>query len=78
MQRGHLSGACVKGIKGNLSRLKKGTIYLDEIGEIPHTIQVALLRVLQEKKVTPIDGTKDVPLDIRIITAIHRDITDLV
>lgn len=75
---GAFTGAMRQGYKGKFEKAQKGTIYLDEIGEIPHTIQVALPRVLQEKKVTPIGGTKDVPLDIRIITAPHRDITDLV
>ncbi|MBG9586094.1 sigma-54-dependent Fis family transcriptional regulator [Cytobacillus firmus] len=75
---GAFTGAKRRGYKGKFEQAQRGTIFLDEIGEIPHTMQVALLRVLQEKKVTPIGGTKEVPLDIRIITATHRDITDLV
>lgn len=67
-----------QGYKGKFEQAQKGTIYLDDIGEIPPTMQVTLLRVLQEKKVTSIGGTIDVPLDIRIITTTHRDITDLV
>lgn len=72
------TGAMRQGDKGKFEQAQKGTIYLDEIGEIPHTMQVTLLWVLQEKRVTPIGGNIDVPLDIRIITATHRDITDLV
>lgn len=75
---GAFTGAKRQGYKGKFEQAQRGTIFLDEIGEIPHTMQVALLRVLQEKKVTPIGGTKEVPLDIRIITATNRDITDLV
>ncbi|GLB61700.1 sigma-54-dependent Fis family transcriptional regulator [Cytobacillus sp. NCCP-133] len=75
---GAFTGAKRQGYKGKFEQAQKGTIFLDEIGEIPHTMQVALLRVLQERKVTPIGGTKEVPLDVRIITATHRDITDLV
>ncbi|WP_342025537.1 sigma-54-dependent Fis family transcriptional regulator [Cytobacillus pseudoceanisediminis] len=75
---GAFTGAKRQGNKGKFEQAQRGTIFLDEIGEIPHTMQVALLRVLQERKVTPIGGTKEVPLDVRIITATHRDITDLV
>jgi transcriptional regulator with PAS, ATPase and Fis domain len=75
---GAFTGAKRQGYKGKFEQAQQGTIFLDEIGEIPHTMQVALLRVLQERKVTPIGGTKEVPLDVRIITATHRDITELV
>lgn len=75
---GAFTGARRQGYKGKFELAQKGTIFLDEIGEIPHTMQVALLRVLQDRKVTPIGSTKEIPLDVRVITATHRDITELV
>lgn len=75
---GAFTGARKQGYKGKFEQANKGTIFLDEIGEIPQTMQVALLRVLQERKVTPIGSTKEVPLDVRVITATHRDLRQLV
>ena len=75
---GAFTGARRQGYKGKFEQAHKGTIFLDEIGEIPHTMQVALLRVLQERKVTPVGSSKEVPLDVRVITATHCDITKLV
>ncbi|WP_026581362.1 sigma-54-dependent Fis family transcriptional regulator [Bacillus sp. J33] len=75
---GAFTGAKRQGYKGKFEQAQKGTIFLDEIGEIPHTMQVALLRVLQERKVMPIGSATEVPIDVRIITATHRDITELV
>ncbi len=74
---GAFTGAKRRGSKGKFEQADKGTIFLDEIGEIPHAMQVALLRIIEERKVTPIGGTHDIPLDIRIISATHRDITEL-
>lgn len=75
---GAFTGAKRQGNKGKFEQAHKGTIFLDEIGEIPETMQVALLRLLQERKVVPIGGTKEIPLDIRIITATHRDMNELI
>jgi len=75
---GAFTGAKRQGNKGKFEQAHKGTIFLDEIGEIPETMQVALLRLLQERKVVPIGGTKEIPLDIRIITATHRDMYELI
>ncbi len=75
---GAFTGARRKGYKGKFEQAHKGTIFLDEIGEIPHTMQVALLRVLQERKITPLGSTREVPLDVRVITATHRNILELV
>ncbi|MBT2634366.1 sigma-54-dependent Fis family transcriptional regulator [Bacillus sp. ISL-26] len=75
---GAFTGAKRKGHKGALLKADKGTLFLDEIGEITHAMQVALLRVLQERKITPIGGTKEIPVDIRIITATHADLKQLV
>lgn len=75
---GAFTGARRQGYKGKFEQANHGTLFLDEIGEIPHSMQVALLRVLQERKVTPIGSTQEVPLDIRIITATNRDLHQLV
>nr|WP_270584436.1 sigma-54-dependent Fis family transcriptional regulator [Bacillus smithii] len=75
---GAFTGAKRQGYKGKFEQANNGTIFLDEIGEIPPAMQVALLRVLQERKVTPVGGTKEIPLNIRIITATHRDLLQLV
>lgn len=75
---GAFTGAKRQGYKGKFEQANGGTIFLDEIGEIPSAMQVALLRVLQERKIVPIGGTKSISLDIRIITATHRNLEELV
>ncbi|MDP1419079.1 sigma-54-dependent Fis family transcriptional regulator [Peribacillus simplex] len=75
---GAFTGAKRQGHKGKFEQANGGTIFLDEIGEIPLAMQVALLRVLQERKIVPIGGTKSISLDIRIITATHRNLEELV
>jgi len=75
---GAFTGARRNGYKGKLEQANNGTLFLDEIGEIPHNMQVALLRVLQERKVVPLGGTKEIPVNIRIITATHRNLVQLV
>ncbi|MFC0560906.1 sigma-54-dependent Fis family transcriptional regulator [Halalkalibacter alkalisediminis] len=74
---GAFTGALRSGKKGKFEQANKGTIFLDEIGEIPPSMQVALLRVLQERKITPVGSQKEIPLDIRIITATHKDLRTL-
>ena len=51
-----------------------GTLLLDEIGDLPHAAQAALLRVLQEKEVLPVGATRPLPVDVRVISATHHDI----
>lgn len=75
---GAFTGAKRQGYKGKFEQANHGTLFLDEIGEMPPAMQVAILRVLQERKVIPIGGTKEVPIDIRIIAATHRDLFQLV
>jgi pSer/pThr/pTyr-binding forkhead associated (FHA) protein len=55
-----------------------GTLFLDEIGDLPSNSQAALLRILQEREVMPVGGTRAVPIDLRVVAATHRDLDDMV
>ena len=57
---------------------QSGTIFLDEISELPLNMQVKLLRVIQEREITPVGGVKPIPIDVRIVSATNRDLQDLV
>ncbi|MEB9842153.1 sigma-54-dependent Fis family transcriptional regulator [Bacillus cereus] len=75
---GAFTGARRQGYKGKFEQANGGTLFLDEIGEVPPEMQVALLRVLQERTITPIGSSKLIPVNIRIITATHKDLLRLV
>ncbi|GAB6156046.1 sigma-54-dependent Fis family transcriptional regulator [Desulfosporosinus burensis] len=75
---GAFTGARRGGKPGKFELADKGTIFLDEIGDMPLNVQAALLRVLQEKEVTRIGDTKAIKINVRIITATHKDLHDLV
>ncbi len=64
--------------RGRFERAHKGTIFLDEIGELPLNAQVRLLRVLQNSKIERVGGTELIPVDIRVIAATHRDLESMV
>jgi len=64
--------------KGLFEAANKGTIFLDEIGEMSPAMQVKLLRVLQEKKVRPVGAHEEIPIDTRVIAATNRDLKSLV
>ncbi|MEW8144099.1 MAG: sigma-54 dependent transcriptional regulator, partial [Candidatus Thiodiazotropha endolucinida] len=55
-----------------------GTLFLDEIADLPLHMQVKLLRAIQEKQVRPVGGQQEIPVDVRIISATHKDLTELV
>lgn len=76
-EKGAFTGA-VKQRRGCFERAHGGTIFLDEIGELPFKVQVRLLRVLQMREIERIGGAHPVPVDIRIITATHRDLPAMV
>ncbi len=75
---GAFTGARKKGYEGKFVQANRGTIFLDEIGEMPYSMQIALLRVLQEKEVVPIGSEKPIPVDVRIITATNKKLEELV
>ncbi len=74
---GHAKGAftgAVSSRDGLFQAASGGTLFLDEIGDMPLALQVKLLRVLQERKVRPLGSNKDLDIDVRIISATHRDL----
>jgi len=77
-ESGAFTGASKEGKPGKFELANGGTIFLDEIAELPVEMQVKLLRVLQEKEVERIGGSKLIPLDIRVIAATNKPIEDLV
>lgn len=62
--------------KGRMELANKGTLFIDEVGEIPKSIQVKLLRVIQEKTMTRIGGTQNIYSDFRLVTATNRDLAE--
>jgi two-component system, NtrC family, response regulator PilR len=74
---GHVKGAftgAVANTEGLFSAADGGTLFLDEITEIPHTVQVKLLRAIQERQVRRVGDTRDVKVDVRLIAASNRDL----
>lgn len=77
-EEGAFTGALKGGKIGKFEMADKGTIFLDEIGDMPLHLQAKLLRVLQESAVERIGGTGPVPIDVRIIAATNKDLDKLV
>ena len=71
--KGSFTGAA-SSYEGLFQAANNGTIFLDEIGDMPLSLQVKLLRVLQERQVRPVGSTKSLPVDVRVISATHCDI----
>jgi len=76
--KGAFTGADTKGKKGFFLAANGGTIFLDEIGEIPLNLQVKLLEVLQEKEITPVGSTTPLKVDVRIIAATNKNLKKMV
>jgi two-component system response regulator GlrR len=74
-EKGAFTGA-VKKSKGLFTRADKGTIFLDEIGDMPHSIQAKLLRVLQERTFVPLGSEESISVDVRIIVATNKDLKE--
>ena len=78
---GHEKGAFTGAVsrkRGRFERAHTGTIFLDEIGELPMAAQVRLLRVLQNHEVERVGGSQTIPIDVRIISATHRNLESMV
>ena len=77
---GHVKGSFTGAVKDEVGFVRSahtGTLFLDEIADLPPSSQAALLRVLQEGEVTPVGSTRGVQVDVRIVAATHRDLTEL-
>ncbi|MBW1973469.1 MAG: sigma 54-interacting transcriptional regulator [Deltaproteobacteria bacterium] len=77
-EAGAFTGASPKGKKGKFEQANGGTIFLDEIGDMPFSLQGKLLRVLQERTIEPIGSKSLIPVDIRIISSTNKDLLQLV
>lgn len=77
-EEGSFTGAVKGGKPGRFEIASGGTVFLDEIGDMPMFLQAKLLRVLQEKKIERVGGTRQIPVDVRIIAATHKDLRRLV
>jgi two-component system response regulator PilR (NtrC family) len=76
-KKGSFTGA-VKDKKGLFQVAEGGTLFLDEVAELPLHMQVKLLRAIQEKAVRPVGAEKEIPTDVRILSATHKDLAKLV
>ncbi len=76
-EKGSFTGADKKRV-GRFELAHQGTLFLDEIGDVPMSMQIKLLRVLQERKVERVGGTEPIEIDVRLIAATHQDMEKLV
>jgi formate hydrogenlyase transcriptional activator len=78
---GHEIGAFTGAVQRRLGRFESangGTIFLDEVGDLPPEIQIGLLRVLQEREIERVGSNRTIPVDVRVLAATHRDLDTLV
>ncbi|NEX61064.1 sigma-54-dependent Fis family transcriptional regulator [Noviherbaspirillum sp. 17J57-3] len=75
---GAFTGARKKGSVGKILHANGGTLFLDEIGDMPLNLQARLLRVLQERMVTPLGSAKSIPVNVSLICATHRNLRDMI
>ena len=78
---GHVKGSFTGAQQSTIGFFRSaegGTIFLDEIGELPLDVQAKLLRVIQERAVTPLGAVKSIPIDVRLVAATHRDLEAMV
>ena len=77
-EEGAFTGARRKGHQGKILQAHGGTLFLDEIGDMPAAMQARLLRVLQERAVTPLGSSATIPVNVRLICATHQRLRDLI
>ncbi|MBF0230563.1 MAG: sigma 54-interacting transcriptional regulator [Desulfamplus sp.] len=75
--KGSFTGALFKK-RGRFERANKGTIFLDELGELPLTAQIKLLRVVQHQEIERVGGTEVIPVDVRIISATSKNLEEMI
>ncbi len=77
-EEGAFTGARKKGSIGKILQAHGGTLFLDEIGDMPKHLQARLLRVLQERKVSPLGAGKEVEVDVAVVSATHKNLKDMI
>lgn len=75
---GAFTGANREGHAGRIVQANGGTLFLDEIGDMPLSLQVRLLSVIEDREVLPLGGSQPIPVDVRILSATHRNLVDRV
>ncbi|MHA7601978.1 sigma-54-dependent Fis family transcriptional regulator [Alicycliphilus sp. T452] len=77
-EEGAFTGARKKGAVGKIAQAHGGTLFLDEIGDMPRHLQARLLRVLQERRISPLGAGKEVDVDVAVVCATHKNLKDLI
>ena len=77
-EEGAFTGARKKGATGKIQQAHGGTLFLDEIGDMPKHLQARLLRVLQERRVSPLGAGKEVDVDVAVVCATHKNLKDMI